>query len=85
MLKNALQERPIIAYKRNGNLKQIRRTDKILNSKVIRKNKSEKKHIFCSLCYTRRHNRCCQQVEKTNIFRSYKTGKNIQNITQVNK
>ena len=31
--------------------------------------------IFCSPSYTRRDNLCCQQVEKTNVFKSHKTGK----------
>ena len=41
---------------------------------IYRKQK-EKKHLFCSPCYTRRDNLSCQQVEKTNVFQSYKTGK----------
>ena len=74
-LKNAFQGKPIIAYKRNRNLKEIIGSNKILNNKVIRKKKAEKKHLFCSPYYTRRDNLCCQQVEKTNVFKSYKTRK----------
>ena len=59
-LKNAFQGKPIIAYKRNRNLKEIIGSNKILNNKVIRKKKAEKKHLFCSPCYTRCDNRCCQ-------------------------
>ena len=70
-LKNAFQGKPIIAYKRNRNLKEIIGSNKILNNKVIRKKKAEKKHLFCSPCYTRRNNLCCQQVEKTSVFKSY--------------
>ena len=31
--------------------------------------------IYILLCYTRRDNLCCQQVQKANVFKSYKTGK----------
>ena len=65
----------MITYKGNRNLKEIIGSNKILNNKVIRKKKAEKKHLFCSPCYTRRNNLCCQQVEKTNVFKSYKTRK----------
>ena len=81
-LKNTFQEKPIIAYKRNKDLKEII-SNRILNNKVIRKKKAEKKHLFCSPCYTRRDNLCCQQVEKTNVFKSYKTGKHT-NFPPVN-
>ena len=47
------------------------------------KKKKEKKHLFCSLCYTRHENLCCQQVEKTNIFKSYKTGKTYKIVCQL--
>ena len=75
MLKTAFQGKPIKAYNRNRNLKEIIGSNKILNNNVIRKKKAEKKHLFCIPCYTRRDNLCCQQVEKTNVFKSYKTGK----------
>ena len=45
--------------------------------------KTEKKHLFCSPCYTRRDNLCCQQVEKTNVFKSYKTGKTYKSFHQL--
>ena len=47
-LKNIFQERPVIGYRKNRNLKEIIGSNKILNYKVIRKKKAEKKH----LCYT---------------------------------
>ena len=45
-LKNKFQEKPIIPYKRNSNLKEIIGNNKILNNKVIRKKKAEQKHFF---------------------------------------
>ena len=47
--------------------------------------KSEKMLIFCSLCYTRRDNRCSQQVEKTNIFKTYTTGKTYKIFHQLTR
>ena len=75
-LKNAFQKSPRIAY--------ILGSHKILNNKVIRKKKTEKNHLFSSPCYTIHNNLSCQQVEKTNVFKSYKTGK-TQNILPDNK
>ena len=62
-LKNAFQERPIIVYKKNGNL-EIRKWQDFDSENKAHKKKSGKKHIFCSLCYTIRDNRCYRQVEK---------------------
>ena len=65
-IKNAFQMKPIITYKRNRSLKEIIGSNKVLGNKVIKKNKAEKKHLFCSLCYTIiiYDNLCCQQVKK---------------------
>ena len=45
-LKNTFQANPIIAYKRNKNLKEIIGSNKILNNKVIRKIKKQKRSTF---------------------------------------
>ena len=82
-LKNELKGKSIIAYKRNRNLKEIMESNKTSNNKVIRKNKVDKKQLFCRPCYTRRDSLCCQQVEKTNLFKSYKTGKTYKIFHQV--
>ena len=63
-LRNTFQEKPIIAYKRNRNLKEIIGINKVLNNKVIQKKRAEKQHLFCSPCYTRSDKLCCQQVKK---------------------
>ena len=63
-LRNTFQEKPIIAYKRNRNLKEITGINKVLNNKVIQKKRAEKQHLFCSPCYTRSDKLCCQQVKK---------------------
>ena len=74
-VKNAFEERQIIAYKRNNNLKKVTVINKILSKKLIQKKKAENKHLLCSPYYARRDNLCCQQVGKTSIFKIYNTGK----------
>ena len=68
-------KKAIIACKRKRNLKEVIGSNEILRNKGIRKKKAERKHLFCSPYYTRLDNLCCQQVEKTNVFKSFKTGK----------
>ena len=45
-LKNPFQGKPIIAYKRNRNLRETIGSNKILNNKVIKKKESRKEALF---------------------------------------
>ena len=49
----------------------------------VRKNKS-KKQLYCRPCLTRRDYICCQQVLRTNIFTSYRTGETFKIFHQLN-
>ena len=49
----------------------------------MRKNNS-KKQLYCRPCLTRRDNICCQQVLKTNTFKSYRTGETFKIFHQLN-
>ena len=71
-LRTALDQEPIITYRRSKHLKDLTGSKRILDSKAVRKNNS-KKQLYCRPCITRRDNICCQQVLKTNIFTSYRT------------
>ena len=72
-LRTAFDQEPIITYRRNKHLKDLIGSKRILDGKAVRKNNS-KKQLYCRPCITRRENICCQQVLKTNIFTSCRTG-----------
>ena len=60
-------ETPIIAYKRNDNLKKLIGQNKLSNNKkVTHKNLSKKGK--CSPCHSRRGNLCCLHVKDTTTF-----------------
>ena len=63
-LKNSFHKRPTLGYKRNRNLKKIIGINKILNNKVIRKKKAEKKQHFCSPFYMRATSRKNKHLQK---------------------
>ena len=70
-------EKPIVAFERNKNLKDlIGQTHLSRNKKIIAK---PKKMGECSACLTRANNQCCKQMISTKTFQSMKT-KEIFNI-----
>ena len=69
---NIFKEKPVIAYKRNRNLRDYLVQRKIVNNKALRS--STLKPGQCSPCLSRVNNQCCKQVLQTKEFRS--------NITQ---
>ena len=70
-------EKPIVAFKRNKNLKDlIGQTHLSRNMKITAK---PRKMGSCSACLTRANNQCCKQIVSTKTFQSMKT-KEIFNI-----
>ena len=68
----AFKEKPLVAFKRNKNLKDlIGQTHLSKNKKVI--NKKQTKHGACSPCFSRANNQCCKQVISTKTFQSMYT------------
>ena len=68
-------EKPIIAYRRNKNLRDIIGQKTLMNNKVIRKREEERTNGQCKPCNSRRFNLCCQQIRNTKTFRSTQTKK----------
>ena len=82
-LRTVIEQEPLIAYRRNKSLGDLIGSKEILDGKVGRKNNS-KKQLCCRPCLIRRDNICCQQVLKTNIFRSYRTGETFNIFHRLN-
>jgi hypothetical protein len=66
------KEKPIIAFKRNRNLKDILGGAKLLNSKKVVK--SNRKEGQCSPCLSQVGNICCKHILSAKTFRSTTTG-----------
>ena len=66
-------DKPVIAFRRNRNLKQLLCKHKLHNNKpIIRK---EKKLGRCQPCLSRANNKCCKQMANTNHFTNRKNGR----------
>ena len=66
-IKDKFTEKPIVAYRRNRNIKDTICSYHIVNDKVERK---QRKFGSCSPCLSRKNNLCCKQVKRTKTFRS---------------
>ena len=72
VISESFQENPVVAYKRNPNLKQLIGQHRLSNGKVIKKrNNSMGK---CRPCRSKRGNKCCKQVKETTTFSNRHTG-----------
>ena len=73
----------MLAYRRNKNFGYLTGSKNILDGKVVHRNNSTKQ-LYCRPCLNRRDNICCQQISKTNIFASYRTGEMFKIFHQLN-
>ena len=83
-LKPLFEEKPIIAYRRNKNLRDLIGSNRILNNKKITRPKATKKQGSSSACRTRADNLCCPQIVKTKTFTSFRTGETFKIFHQLN-
>ena len=72
-MQNIFKDKPIIAFRRNKNLRDILGQKTLRNGKIIRKQAITNKKGWCRPCNSRNFNLCCQQVRHTNTFQSNKT------------
>ena len=78
-------ERPIFAYKRNKNLKDLIGGNVIENNlKVIRKTKENTTVGKCQPCYGRTDCLCCKQLKNTDTFSSDRTSRSYKILHNVN-
>ena len=75
-------DEPLIAYRRNPNLRQLLGQNKIVSSKVARPKKQ--KIGRRSPCSPNLAFKCCKQMRSTSTFRNRQTGKVYQIFHQVN-
>ena len=73
---------PLIAYRRNPNLRQILGGNKIENGKVVRQKHNHTG--ICSPCRPNRAYKCCRQMRSTSTFKNRLTGKVYQIYHRVN-
>ena len=82
-MKETFTRKPTMAYHRNRNLGDILGQKTLINSKVIRRNRSHKIGS-CSPCSSRNENKCCRQIRRTTRFKSYRTNKSYNIFHRVN-
>ena len=82
-LQNLFSEPPMMAYRRNKNLKDQIGGNTIANDLVCRKN-TKPKMGKCSPCNTKAGNLCCKQLLATTQFHSNQTNKTYQILHDVN-
>ena len=83
-LETVFEKKPVMAFKRNQNLKDLIGQKTILNNKVVRTSDIRKKKGWCSPCNSHGNNICCKHVKNTNTFRSNKTNREYKIYHRVN-
>ena len=75
-LSEIFKEKPILAYRRNRNLKDLIGQTTIQNNKVQRNKKNTQKGK-CRPCLTKSNNLCCRQVKSATTFKSQQTNRSF--------
>ena len=70
---NAFDEKPVISFKRNPNLRDLIGGTNLINNKKILRKKNTKGN--CRPCFSKTGNLCCKQVLTTNTFTSETTNR----------
>ena len=83
-LKHVFNEQPVIAYRRNKNLRDVIGDTTIKNNKVVRKQKSTLKSGYSKPCFSRTNNLYCKQVVPATNFKNNITLKTYQIHHQLN-
>ena len=82
-LKEVFAEPPMMAYRRNRNLKDIIGSNTIRDGTVFRK-KTTHKLGMCSPCKSKAGNLCCKHLLETTEFQSNQTNKTYKIFHDVN-
>ena len=72
-LQPIFNEKPIIAFRRNKNLRDILGQKTITQGRVQRKVSIKETKGWCRPCNSRNFNQCCRQIRNTNTFKSTQT------------
>ena len=76
------QDKPIITFKRNKNLKDMLGGAKLMNNRKVVTKQAKKGH--CGPCLTQIGNICCKHIISTNTFKNARTGDEFQIKHNVN-
>ena len=76
------EDKPMICYKRNPNLKQLIGSYKIENGKVMKR--GIKTIGKCTPCFSKLGNKCCKQIKSTSTFKNRFSGKEYKILHRVN-
>ena len=80
----ALENPPVVAYRRNKNLRDILGQTHLSRGKKIVKSTKPRKHTGSSACLTTTKNQCCRHVQSTKTFSSDNTGETLQILHSLN-
>lgn len=80
----AFAERPVVAYRRNKNLREILGQVHISRGKKIIKPKKKERHTGSRACLSSSKNLCCGQLHSTKTFTSETTGETLEILHSLN-
>ena len=83
-LEQIFQEKPVMAFKRNKNLKDMIGQKTLLNNKVVRKKPIKTHKGLCSPCNSHGNNICCKQIRNTDEFQNNGTKEKFKIFHRVN-
>ena len=77
-LADTFKERPVIAFRRNKNLRDILGQVHLSRDKKITKNTRRPKHPGSKACLNTTRNQCCRHIQSTKTFTSDVTGETLE-------
>ena len=76
--------KPLIAYRRNPNLRELLGGNRIENGRVVKPKRKGNRLGKCSPCKVNLAYKCCRQIKATSTFRNRFTGKEYRIFDRVN-
>ena len=76
-MSDIFNEKPIISFKRNKNLRELIGQVHLKNDKPIKPGRRNISKGYCKPCLTRMNNLCCKQITSTSVYTSELTGKSF--------
>ena len=77
-------ERPVVAYRRNKNLRDLIGQMHLSRGKKIIKTRKPTTNNGCKACLTTSRNQCCRHITSTKTFKSHNTGEELTILHNLN-